>query len=467
MTSPAPHRRVSLTGQLFRRILILLAAIIVVIGSMIFWTAQNQVNKLYDGQLITGANVLRALMMDEIRERSASEQDAATMEIGDELLSEEDRKAFHAYADWRMFRLWKDGRLILASDTGPTAPRSISGTEGFSMEGTGRDAWRLFTLPLSDADVTVQIGERVSIRAVIIQRIMLELVVPLLLLVPLSMLLIWLSLADGLQALRTLVGEIGRRGPADLAPLAVEVRPFDLEPLATSVNGLMRRLEESSRQERRFIDNAAHQLRTPLAALSLQAQLIAREDDAQQRSEQVVKLREAVSRAADLTEQLLTLARIGSTPSQDATIDLHAEAVSVLAETALVATARNVSLALDGETAPIVGDPAMARLILANLVENAVANAPADTEVHIKLSADASHSYVVVADSGRGIPAAERQRVFERFFRGADAKGTGSGLGLSIVEEAARNLNAAVTLHDRTDGQSGLEARLTAPRRLP
>ncbi len=464
MTAPAARRRVSLTGQLFRRILILLAAIIVVIGSMTFWTAQSQVNKLYDGQLITGANVLRALMLDEIRERSETRDDAKTIEVGDDLLSEEDRKAFDTYADWRMFRLWKDGRLILGSDTGPPAPLRITSAEGFSMQGTGRDAWRIFTLPLSDAGVTVQIGERVGIRAVIIERIILELIVPLLLLVPLSMLLIWLSLADGLQALRTLVGEIGRRGPADLAPLAVEERPVDLEPLATSVNELMRRLEESYRQERRFIDNAAHQLRTPLAALSLQAQLIALEEDPQQRAEQVVKLRAAVSRAADLTEQLLTLARIGSTPAQATTIDMHAEAANVLAETALVATAKNVSLALDGDAAPIAGDPAMLRLILANLVENAVANTAAATEVQIRLSADEAQCFVVVADHGPGVPAAERERVFERFFRGAHATGMGSGLGLSIVEEAARNLGATVTLHDRADGQPGLEARLTAPR---
>jgi signal transduction histidine kinase len=456
--------RISLAGQLFRRILVLLGAIIIVIGAMMFWTAQDQINKLYDGQLITGANVLRALMSDEIKEQQAGAQ-AEPLEIGDELLSSEDRKAFDAYADWRMFRIWKRGQLMLASDTGPKMPPPTSTARGFSTEGAGGQAWRIFSLPLSNAGVTVQVGERVSIRSVFINRIMLELAVPLLLLIPISLVLIWLSLTDGLRALRILVGEISRRGPANLKPLELHARPHDLEPLAISVNGLMGRLEQSYLKERRFIDNAAHQLRTPLAALSLQAQLIAREDDPTQRDIQVVQLRAAVARAAELTEQLLTLARIGPSSGDAGSIDLHAEASGVLAESALVAAAQGVSLALGGQAPAFDGDPALARLILSNLVENAVTHSPPGAEVQVTLSASDEQVFLRVSDRGPGVPGPERERVFERFFRGVHATGSGAGLGLSIVDEAVRNLGGVVTLGDRSDGLAGLEVQVILPRR--
>lgn len=465
MNTPDPGTdRVSVAGQLFRRILVLLGAIIIVIGAMMFWTAQDQINKLYDGQLITGANVLRALMSDEIKEQKAGAR-SEPLEIGDELLSSEDRKAFDAYADWRMFRIWNHGQLMLASDTGPKMPPPTSTARGFSTEGAGVQAWRIFSLPLSNAGVTVQVGERVSIRSVFINRIMLELAVPLLLLIPISLVLIWLSLTDGLRALRILVGEISRRGPANLKPLELHARPHDLEPLAVSVNGLMGRLEQSYLKERRFIDNAAHQLRTPLAALSLQAQLIAREDDPTQRDIQVVQLRAAVARAAELTEQLLTLARIGPSSGDGGSIDLHAEASGVLAESALVAAAQGVSLALGGQAPAFDGDPAMARLILSNLVENAVTHSPPGAEVQVALSASDDQVFLRVSDRGPGVPMAERERAFERFFRGVHATGSGAGLGLSIVDEAVRNLGGVVTLGDRPDGLSGLEVQVILPRR--
>lgn len=444
----------------------LLAAIMLVICAMMFWTAQDEVNKVYDGQLITGANVLRALMSDEIKER-AGEPAAGPLEIGDEWLSAEDRKAFDAYADWRMFRIWRGQELVMASDTGPTLAAPSRTQKGFETVRLGRNDWRIFSLPLHDAGVTVQVGERTSIRSVFVNRILVELAVPLLLVVPASLALIWLSLTDGLQALRTLIAAIGDRGARDLGALDVDACPPDLQPLARSVNDLLDRLKRSYEHERRFIDSAAHQLRTPLAALNLQTQLIAQENDPVERAAQVRDLRDGVARATELTEQLLTLARLGPQVGRNLISDPRAEAAAALAQIARVASAKNVALALEGEAPPVKGDPTLVRLILSNLIENAVDHAPPGSEILVVLSQDDDFGWVTVTDQGPGIPPAEREQVFERFFRGGQARGPGSGLGLAIVAEATRVLGGRIALEDRPDGDPGLAARLGLSRAEP
>ena len=465
MTSATPPLRgASLTGRLFGRMTILLLAIVATVCALMFWTTRAEVDKVYDGQLITGANVLRALMADEIRERGQGIRPDTSLEIGDEWLSEEDRKAFDAYADWRMFRIWRDGRLVLGSDTGPRLAPPPRDHKGLETRDVGRKSWRVFSLPVPEAGVVIQVGERTSIRSVLVRRVLLELALPFLLVLPAMLALIWLALNDGLRAVRALVTAIGGRGSRDLSPLDAEAWPVDLRPLAESVNDLLSRLERSYEHERQFIDSAAHQLRTPLAALNLQAQLISQEDDPLERALQVRQLKDGVARASDLTEQLLTLARLGPQIDRGLTADLHAEAATALAEIAVVAAAKGVALAVEGNAPPVNGDPALVRLILANLVENAVHHAPPASEVQVQLSSDRRFGWVTVSDRGPGIPPSERARVFQRFFRGVNAKGQGSGLGLAIVEEAARILNARMALDDRDDGESGLEARLGLPR---
>ena len=466
MRTPRPFDpRTSVTGQLFRRITALLVAIMLTVFGLMFVTARDEIDKVYDGQLITGANVLRALMSDEIKVRSQN-RPGVSLEIGDEWLSAEDRKAFDAYADWRMFRIWKGEQLVLGSDTGPRLPAPL-GRKGFETEKVAGNSWRIFNLPVGEAGVIIQVGERTSIRSVLVNQILVELAIPLMLVLPASLLLIWLALKDGLRAVRALVTAIGDRGSRDLSPLDTKTWPLDLQPMARSVNDLLGRLQRSYEHERQFIDSAAHQLRTPLAALSLQAQLISQEDDPVERATQVQQLREGVTRASELTEQLLTLAQLGPRIGRDLTTDLRAEATAALAEIAVIAATKEVALALEGEAPRVDGDPALVRLILANLIENAVRHAPPGSEVQVLLSADRRLGWVSVCDQGPGIPKDERSRVFQRFFRGAHARGSGSGLGLAIVEEAARVLRGRVLLEDRRDGASGLEARLGLPKALP
>lgn len=462
MSRVKPSRRTSLAAMLFGRMALLFAGVVVVVGLMAFLTAKLEIDKVYDGQLITSANVLHALMGDELRElsqASVSEQ----LEVEDTpLLSREDRQAFNAYAKWRMFRIWRDGKLMMASDTGPKLPKPAA--DGFSQFQDGRQTWRIYTLGVPHQGLVVEVGERSLIRDVLVQRIALELAIPLLLLIPAVALLIWLTLQSGLKTLRGLIAEIGQRTARDLSPLPAALWPQDLERLIIPINLLFERLDRSVRQERRFIDQAAHQLRTPLTAVKLQAQMIAREADPVERQSLIDDLSRSVERAAALTDRLLTLARLeawqGATSERS---DLRTEVIATLADLATVAGERNIGFSFEGEPAAILADPVLLRLIAANLIDNAVKHSPAGAEVAVRLSNARGSLHLQVMDAGPGVAAGDRRKVFERFYRGRGEQGMGGGLGLTIVEEAVGLLGGQVELKDRPDGGTGLVVSVTLP----
>lgn len=447
----------SLLSALFGRVGALVVVIIVVIGLLAFVSAQRQIDKVYDGQLIIGANVLRALMAEELHPLAAGDQ---AVEVDDApLLSREDRRAFDNYAEWRMFRVWRGGQLALRSDTGPLIAQPPA-AEGFSQTRDQRWRWRVYTLRVPDSDVTVQVGERTDIRLVLVSGVVLGLAIPLLALIPTVAVLIWLSLNQGLRSLRVLIDQIGQRTLRDLSPLDLEAWPRDLHPLVRSINLLLERINRARRQERQFLDNAAHQLRTPLAAVKLQAQMIARETDPSEREALTRALVEGVDRATNLTEQLLTLARLEAQLEVGQGGDLRQEAVAAIADLAPLAARRSVELSFEGEADAPHSDPVLLRLIAVNLIENAIHHAPAGSEVTVRLARTHERPYLEVTDQGPGIPPAERDKVVRRFYRGAANTAPGSGLGLAIVAEAARLLGGQLILGDRADGQPGLRVRV-------
>jgi signal transduction histidine kinase len=458
MSGPVPGRRLSLLAALFGRTGLVLVVVILSVGVIAFFTAQERVEKVYDGQLIIGANVLRALMTDELREQSGRVGEQQ-LEIDDSvLLSPEDRRAFDDYAEWRMFRIWRGDRITIRSDTGPP-PISLAAADGFSEQrAPNGDRWRIYTLRVAPYGIAVQVGERTDIRAVLVREIAVGTALPLLLLVPLIAGLLWLSLKDGLGALRLLMTEIGRRSVRDLSPLLLEPWPRDLHPLVRAINRLFARIERAVQHERSFLDSAAHQLRTPLAAVKLQTQLIAGETDPKEREALTRRLTESVDRAAAMTDSLLTLARLEtrSRAGEGPRSDLRAETVGAIADLAPLAARRDVELSFEGPDAAPSGDPVLLRLIAANLIENAVNHAPAGTEVEVRLSHGPVGLRLWVCDHGPGIPPGERKKVLQRFYRGAAGKREGSGLGLSIVAEAVRLLHGKLVLDDRPDAKQGL-----------
>jgi len=452
------RRPSSLAAQLFRRIIILVALIGVAMGSLTYWAARSQIHKEADGQLVTAANVLYALMQDELRQGRTR---SATLSVDDSLLSGEDLNAFRLSADRRMFAVFFDGRPILRSDTAPIAFLSPQ-LKGYATIETPDGSWRIYGLAVPADHLIVQVGERVAVRDVLLIQVADNILIPLLLLILGSAALLWLSLQDGLLQLRQLSQILADRSPRDIRLLRNEEWPVDLSLLVTTLNDLFARVDAAFWRERQFTDDAAHQLRTPLAALKIQVQTLARVQDAEERKLLTAALLEAVDRASLLVSQMLTLARLDAGEANREMLDIAGILIECVADQAGIAARRDVALAYDGDqTMMTEADATALRLIFSNLIENAVKNSPSESTVTVTLKARDGTVVVTILDQGPGIPESERLRVLQRFHRSREG-GVGTGLGLAIVASAIRVLHGHLLLESGPDGR-GLWVTVTLP----
>ncbi|MGY2488724.1 sensor histidine kinase [Cupriavidus sp. CP313] len=364
-----------------------------------------------------------------------------------------------------VIHIWDgSGRSLYLSHSHPALPARAE--LGFSNVTTQQGEWRLYSMQLGPT--VVQIAQPMSARRTLAARMALRTVAPLLLLLPLLGWLVWMAVGRGLRPLREIATEVRARDANTLAPLALRQMPDEIAPLSAALNQLLARLSHAIDTQRAFVADAAHALRTPLAALQLQAQLVERADNGAARDEAIGKLRQGLERLTHLVTQLLTLARQepGAAMPRHEPVELHQLAASVVADMAQAALDRNIDLGLDGseDTSPAVvrGDVDALRILLTNLLDNALAYIPAGSRIDVLVgrSADGRAVELVVSDNGPGIPAEERARVFDRFYRVADAPTGGSGLGLAIVAEIAQSHGARVVLED---AGPGLRVRVVFP----
>ena len=274
-----------------------------------------------------------------------------------------------------------------------------------------------------------------------------SLVWPLLAAVPALALAIWLGVGAGLRPLRELRAQLARRSAADLSALDAANAPQEIEPLVAELNRLFGRIEGALQRERRLTADAAHELRTPLAVLSTQAQVARRAQGEAARNEALDAIVAGAERAARLIEQMLTLARLeaGELGEHAGRVELHELARSVLAEAAPRAVEKNIDISLEeGAPAEIQGHAALLSILLRNLVDNAVRYTPAGGRVLVTVAGQAAKVELKVADNGPGVPSAEVGRLGERFHRLAPPGESGSGLGLSIVLRIAELHGARV-----------------------
>jgi signal transduction histidine kinase len=292
-----------------------------------------------------------------------------------------------------------------------------------------------------------------------------SLVWPLLAAVPALALAIWLGVGAGLRPLSELRAQLARRGAADLSALDAANAPQEIEPLVTELNRLFARIGETVARERRLTADAAHELRTPLAVLSTQAQVARRAPGEAARNEALDALVAGAGRAARLIEQMLTLARLeAGQPGEHAhPVALHELARQALAEAAPRAVEKNIDVSLEeGPPAEVEGHAALLAVLLRNLVDNAVRYTPAGGRVRVAVRAAPGGVRLEVVDNGPGVPAAELARLGERFHRLGASGESGSGLGLSIVLRIAELHRGTVRFANAADG--GLEVTVELPR---
>lgn len=335
---------------------------------------------------------------------------------------------------------------------------------GFATVRNPEGQWRTFSY--LNRGRFIQVAQPLAVRQRLAANMALRVLLPFLVLTPVLGLLVWLAIGQGLAPLHRVAKAVAARNPDSLAPVALQGVPDELHPLVTALNGLLQRLAQALDSLRAFSADAAHELRTPLAALQLQAQLMERSKDDAEREQALNRLKAGLQRATHVVEQLLTLARQdGLGDSQPAgQVELLELAGGVAAEMLPLAQARGIDLGLESnlDAARVQGDaPALATL-LRNLVDNALRHTPEGGRVDVGVEQQHGHLVLSVTDTGPGIPAEERQRVFDRFYRGADNQTQGSGLGLAIVGRIAQRHGARVTLGENPAGR-GLVVRVTFP----
>ncbi|MDE2604401.1 MAG: sensor histidine kinase N-terminal domain-containing protein [Burkholderiales bacterium] len=315
--------------------------------------------------------------------------------------------------------------------------------------------------------VLVQVAETREKRSVLATEIIKGVMLPQLVILPLAVLLVWLALVRGIKPLSELEERIRARKPDDLSPLDEKAVPLEVAPLVSSVNDLLTRLKDSIATQKRFLADAAHQLKTPLAGLRMQADLAQREQvDAEQLKQSLKQIGRSSMRATHTVNQLLALARAESSGKTlvRQTCDLAALAVEAVHDTVPRAMEKHVDLGYDGAQpgAPGVllqGNPTLLKELVRNLLDNAVNYTPSSLErpgvVTARVLADPFGRVLVlqVEDSGPGIPEAERELVFQPFYRALGTNVDGSGLGLPIVLEIARQHQASITIEDARPGR--------------
>jgi two-component system sensor histidine kinase TctE len=305
------------------------------------------------------------------------------------------------------------------------------------------------TVPFAEGPVLIQVAETLVKRDRLVRRLLLTNAVPELLFLGAALAVVWLGVKRGLAPLDELRTELAARSHRDLRPVAEARAPAEVRPLVQELNRLLGRLAESMEVQQRFVADAAHQLRTPLAALQAQVEAARREGLPPELTPTVERLSAATRRAAHLARQLLTLAAIAPSagrPFAPEPADLADVAHAGVDDWLARADAKRVDLGFELEAAPVAGEPQLLGELAANLVENALNYTPAGGEVTVRTGRREGWSFLEVEDSGPGIPESERGLVFERFHRVRGTAGEGTGLGLAIVREIADRHGASVDI---------------------
>lgn len=349
-------------------------------------------------------------------------------------------------------------RLYFSHDYADLPQRAVLGFSTIEVHG---EQWRVYSA--LQGPTVVQIAQPLRVRSGIAARSALKTVAPLLLLVPFLGGLIWIAVSRGLAPVRGVARQLAARDASQLAPVSDADLPDEIRPLTQAVNDLLKRLDQAASTQRIFVGDAAHELRTPLTALKLQVELAERASDDATRQAAFGTLRAGLERASRLVQQLLTLARQepGAQHEDWQAVDLASIARDAVAALAAAADARRIDLGLESApTTTVHGDPEALRILLNNLLENALRATPDGGRIDVAVGVAEAHAFVTVRDSGPGIAEAELERVFDRFYRGTNAPAGGSGLGLAIVRRIAELHRAQVRL---TNVDGGLQARLTIP----
>ncbi|SEE65743.1 ATP-binding protein [Pseudomonas migulae] len=412
--------------------------------------SNHEIAEVYDAQLAQNARLLQGVM----RMPMASKEHADLYQAFNKALSEaEPRVDGHPYETKIAFQVWSPKGEVLVHTASAPSFGTPPGTPGFSdVVDLNNRHWRAFMLEDKQNGLRIWVGERDDVRSDLVDRIVRHTLGPNILGSLLLACMIWLAIGWGLKPLVDMAATLRARHPGSLEPLQLTPLPTELEPMQAALNRMLAQIQEVMGRERRFIADAAHEMRTPLAVLRVHAQNLMEAGSEDDRRESLEHLIAGVDRASRLVNQLLTMARLEpqSAMHTPPTIDLVASVRASLVQLTPWLLNKGLELAFDvsDDIGPVRVDSAAIDIALNNLVTNAATFSPKNGLITVRLSKKADHYELSVEDEGPGINEGDRDRLFERFYsRGNDQ---GAGLGLNIVQAIAARLGGQIRLENRT-----------------
>lgn len=364
-------------------------------------------------------------------------------------------------ADEVLFQIWHAGKLTFTTNPELKLPPPLHA--GINDIVVGDQTWHTFVDQRGDQ--LIRVAQAQDARWEALAGLAVHLFWPVLSLLPILALFLWFGIGYGLKPLHRVAGELVKRNANSMEPVGIESLPNEIKPVINALNDLLQRLEQAFTIQKHFVADAAHELRTPVMALSLQAQLAQRADTDSERERALSQVQVGVTRLTHLIQQLLTLARLEPEAQVGVfqPVELSALCKSVILDQIRLAEIKQIDLGfVTQEKAAILGDPNMLRILLNNLVDNAIRYTPEYGVIDISVYRDEQSVRLEVCDNGPGIPKAECTRVLERFYRGSNQNIQGSGLGLSIVKRIAERHGAQVELDTGLE-KTGLCIRIIFP----
>ena len=437
----------SIRGRLLGWLICGFAAASVVAGFGIFHTAREEAGELFDYELHA---VARSMPANVATAREAEQTSPGFEEIADDRI---------------LIEVWdRDGKLVYRSKETPVLPRQPAGFRTIEHDEVH---WRVFVL--AQAERFVQVAQPISVRDTLALRLALHTLWPLALLVPVVLLFVLFVVTRGLAPVRALSALLASRSAHALEPLGLDGSvPVELRPLVVALNDLLDRLNAASQAQRTFIADAAHELRSPLAALKLQWQAALHDRTLGGEPRTLERMQTRLNRTIRLVQQLLTLAREDAqAPAPAAVVSLRRLGEQAIGDFSLLAEEKGIDLGLESrppvtpeDICNVSADAHGLNTLLNNLLDNAIRYTPAGGKIDLVLTRAQGTLGFEVVDNGPGIPEGDLERVLDRFFRGDHAQGAGSGLGLSIVARIAQRQGLTFTLRNNPGGR-GLTAAVT------
>lgn len=420
--------------------------------------AIHESQELFSARLATSARVLEALVARQLEKASINQPIIISLPKELEESPDEASEEYgHPYETKIAFQVWRDGGPLLAKSA--SAPDMALGPlkAGFSTNQIHQDLWQIFAL--RSGDVWIITAEKDEVRQEMANGIGLSILLPLITGGIVMLLVVNLVLTINMKPLNELANTIGKREPESLALIHLDRTPNELSPIVTELNDLLARVKAAFDREQRFINAAAHEIRTPIAALQLHVENAQRAENEQEREKSLNDAMQGVRRTAKLAEQLLVLSRLTAKVQNEKfeSVWLSQVCCEVITvhEPLIARRGQTIGLDVEGES-PVLGDPYKLQRLLQNLIENASQYGKENGDIQIRIQSHSDGVVLSVSNDGRPIPDDELGNIFTPYYRILGTDAPGSGLGLAIVKEIVEQHHAHINMQRKPDGQGNI-----------